>query len=145
MTVEMAAGRGLLLTLILTPFLYMGLEILARRVRVDDAGVTVSKFLRTVRLDWSNLQSLDAMKVGAKVYVILLSESGRPIFITNTICPFKALTQDLIERAPADTVTSNARELLADPPAKQTPFIQACVVCVAMIAMLVGRLLGYGG
>ncbi len=42
--------RGLLLFLLLSPFFYLGAEILARKIAVDTTGITISKFLRSVQL-----------------------------------------------------------------------------------------------
>jgi hypothetical protein len=137
-------GRGLLLTALLIPFFYLGLEILARRISIDSRGILISKFLRSVSVNWSEIESLDAVKSGSKLFLILETVRTRPVIITNTIRPFRDLAERLLDRLPPERVTSAAREILQQPPSKHGPMIQAWIVCLVLGAMVVGRFLGYG-
>jgi hypothetical protein len=136
--------RGLLLLLLLAPFFYLGAEILARKILVDSQGITVSKLLRTVRLSWSEIQSLDAVKSGSKLFLILLNLEGRLTLITNTIRPFRDLVTRIVESVPDEKVTADARELLSQCPTKTGPVIQAWIACLVLSGMVIGRLMGYG-
>ena len=49
-------SRNFLFLIVLTPFLYLGLEILARKIIVDSKGITIQKVLRSKRLDWVDIQ-----------------------------------------------------------------------------------------
>lgn len=135
--------RGILMILLLSPFFYLGAEILARKIVFDSEGITVSKFLRSVRLPWSNLASLDAIRSGNKLFVILQGREARPVVITNTIAPFKDLVDRLLELAPQDKVAPAAKEMLSNPPPKHGPLLQAWITCIVITALVVGKLLGY--
>jgi len=136
--------RGFLLAVLLSPFFYLGAEILARRIVVDSQGITVSKFLRTVRIEWPQITSLDAVQFRRKLFIIIQAEDRRPVILTNTIQPFKDLVERLIAFIPKEDISTSANELLANPPSKHGPLIQAWIVCLVLTALVVGRLLGYG-
>jgi hypothetical protein len=140
---EGATPRGILLIVLLSPFFYLGAEILARKIVLDDKGLEISKFLRTVRLDWADIRSLDAVSTGSKLFLILAHEKGRPSLITNTIRPFKDLTHSIMEKLPSYKVSEYAKQVLEDPPVQRGPFIQACIVCIVLTALVIGKLLGY--
>lgn len=141
---EGASKQGLLMILVLAPFFYLGAEILARAVRVDDHGITISKLLRSVRLDWEDIQSLDAVRTGNKVFLIIHAKEARPVFLTNTIARFNELAGQIGQRLSPDRVSDRAGELLTEPPSKIGPLIQAWMACVVITGVLVGRLLGFG-
>jgi hypothetical protein len=136
--------RGFLLLLLLAPFFYLGVEILARKIVLDGRGITISKFLRSVRLEWSDVQSLDAVRSGNKLFIILLGDHGRPVLITNTIQPFSELVGRILELVPKDKITDGAVEILSEPPSKTGPLVQAWIVCVVLGALAVAKMLGFG-
>lgn len=136
--------RGFLLLLLLSPFFYLGAEVLARKIIVDSEGITVSKLLRSVRFSWSDIRSLDAVRAGSKIFLILQTDSARPTLITNTISPFGELVSRLLEHIPEGKIAQGARDTLADPPTKIGPLVQAWIVCLVLTAIVVGKLLGYG-
>ena len=141
---EGTTGRGLIILLVLAPFFYLGIEILARKIRVDNQGITVFKFMRSVHLAWSELESLDAVKAGAKLFLIVQGKTSRPILITNTIGPFNRLAQALREVVPPEKVSAACTDVLANPPSKHGPLVQAWIVGLVFLAIVVGRMLGYG-
>jgi len=140
---EVPSGRGWILALPLIPFYYLGAEILARRVSIDDAGITVSKLLRTVHLDWSQVDGLDAIQSGSKLFLILQSSDTGPVLITNTIRPFDELARRIMECVPKEKTSPSAQQLLAHPPVKHGPLIQAWIICLVLAACVAGNLLGY--
>jgi hypothetical protein len=144
LALEGLTPRGFLMLLLLFPFFYLGAEILARKITVDSSGLTVSKLLLTVHLDWSEIQSMDVIKTGSKLFVILQAEQERPILISNTISPFKELAESIMERLPADRITPAARDMFTDFPSTTGPIIQAWIVCTVLTGIVVGKILGYG-
>ncbi len=136
--------RGFLLLLLLSPFFYLGAEVLARKIILDSEGITVSKFLRSVRFSWSEVRALDAVRAGSKVFVILETDGSRPTLITNTISPFSDMVNRLLAYVPQQKVVRGAMETLADPPTKIGPVVQSWIVCLVLTAIVVGKLLGYG-
>lgn len=140
---EGTTNRGFLLMLVLLPFFYLGLEILARKITLDSRGILVSKFLRSVFISWPEIESLDAVKSGRKLFIIIQTERARPVLITNTISPFDDLADKLLQGVPSANVSESFHELLSAPGKKQSPFMHAWIVCLVMVVMVVGKLLGY--
>lgn len=141
---EGTTQTGFLLLALLSPFFYLGVEILARRISLDATGLEISKLLRTVRIEWTDIKYLDAIKTGSKLFLILQPENGRPALITNTIQPFRDLAQRILENVPRDKVSDYALEVIQDPPAKRGPMVQAWIVCLVLAGIVAGKLLGYG-
>lgn len=136
--------RGFLLLLLLAPFFYLGAEILARKIVVDARGITISKLVRTVRLEWPEIESVDAVRSGSKLFLIVQADRGRTTLITNTIRPFDQLVDRVMTSLPADKVAAHAKDLLSNTPAKRGPLVQAWVACLVLGGIVIGRMLGYG-
>ena len=135
--------KGFLLLLLLAPFFYLGAEILARKISLDDQGITISKFLRSVRIGWSEIQSLDAVRSGTKLFIILLGERGRPTLITNTISPFSDLVDKILGHVPSERIADGAVEILSEPREKKGPLVQAWIVCLVLVGLVAGKFMGY--
>jgi hypothetical protein len=134
-------SRNFLFLIVLTPFLYLGLEILARKIIVDSKGITIQKVLRSKRLDWLDIQNVDAVRSGSKTFLILQTSSVRPVLITNSIASFQDLANTIVQRIPSDKVSETAREISQSSPRKLWPLIQAWLVCVIFWIVMVGKLL----
>ncbi len=136
--------RGFLLIIILIPFFYLGAEILSRRITVAPEGLTIRKFLRTVRVEWPDIESLDAIKSGNKLFLILTTSSSRPIIVTNTIYGFRELADAILGHVPGTIVSGGAKQILEQTPSKLGPVVQAWIVSVVLAGVLIGRIAGYG-
>ncbi|MBI5250540.1 MAG: PH domain-containing protein [Desulfomonile tiedjei] len=136
--------RGFLLFFLLSPFFYLAAEILARRIVIDSQGVTISKFLRSTCVQWSEITSVDAVKSGSKLFLILNTDQHRPVLITNTIRPFNEVAQRILENIPQDKISSGVRELVSEVPPKFGPLVQAWIICLVLLGVIIGKLMGYG-
>ena len=141
---EGATRKGCLLFALLFPFYYLGAEILARKIILNENGITVQKFLRSVHMDWSEIDVLDVVRTGRKVFLILQGAQSRPVLITNTIQPFVEFLKRLTEKLAEEKVSEAVRELVKNPPSKYGPMVQAWIVCLVLLGIIVGKLLGYG-
>jgi hypothetical protein len=144
LALEGPTRRGILLAALLAPFFYLGAEILARKIVVDERGITISKLFRSVRHEWSDISSVDTVRTGAKMFIILHGDQGGTTLITNTIRPFDRLAASIVESVPRPSITEDVREQLADPPAKTGPLFQAWIACLVLAALAIGTLMGYG-
>jgi|UniRef100_A0A7C4EYM7 hypothetical protein len=141
---EGSSERGFFMILILLPFFYLGAEVLARKVIITSQGITIRKLLRSVHMDWTEISTLDYVRSRNKLFLILQTVDGKPSLITNTISPFHDLAKKLLELVPPDKITEGTREALNNPPAKNWPLIQAWIICVVLIALMIGRFFGLG-
>ena len=141
---EGTTKRGFLLLLLLSPFFYLGAEILARRIVIDSEGITVSKVLRTIRVQWSHVNSVDAVRTGSKLFLIIDSDQHRPVLITNTIQPFHEMTEHILENIPQDKISPGVKEFVSQAPSKFGPVLQAWIICLVLLGVIVGKFMGYG-
>ena len=142
---EAGSDKFVLTCLVLAPFFYLGLEILARKIIIDDTGVTIRKFLRQKHMKWSEVEHVDAIDARQKVFLILQDKGARTIIITNTIDSFKDLVERVLDHIEKHTIAPNAIEILANPPVKYGPIIQAWFACIVIVGIVVAKMLGYGG
>jgi hypothetical protein len=141
MVLEGPTPRGLLLLLLVSPFFYLGAEILARKIAVDTTGITISKFLRSVHLEWSEIQSLDAVRSGSKLSSFFSVRKG-PVSPPTRFVHFRTWShaggvgaggEDLIAGRTCSRFTGQIRSC-----------IQAWLVSLVFVALVVGETLGYG-
>lgn len=144
LALEWPSQRTLFLALLLLPFYYLGAEILVRRITLAADGITIRKLFRTVRLSWVEVERLDAVQSGSKLFLIIQGHGARPVLITNTIRPFDQLARAIMEALPAEKISSSAAELLTSPPAKHGPLFQAWIICLVLAGCVAGNLLGFG-
>jgi hypothetical protein len=143
LVLEGPTSRGILLAALLAPFFYLAGEILARRIVVDEKGITVLKLLRSVHYDWPEISSVDSVRAGSKLFLVLYSDEGGTTLITNTIGLFGQLAEIVLSSVPQASVAQGVREHLSDLPAKVGPLVQAWIACVVLAALAMGKLLGY--
>ena len=141
---EAGSDKFVFICPVLAPFFYLGVEILARKIIIDDTGVTIHKFLRYKHMKWSEVEHVDAIVARQKVFLILQDTSARTIIITNTIDSFKDLVERILEHIEKHTIAPTAIEILANPPIKYGPIIQAWLACIVIVGIDVAKLLGYG-
>ncbi len=141
---EGPSQKGFLSFALLIPFYYLGAEILARKIIIHEQGITVRKLFRSAHMDWSEIEMLDMVQTGRKVFLILQGGQSRPLLITNTIHQFESLLQQLIEKLPQEKISQAVKDLTREPRSKYGPTVQAWIVCLVILAIVVGRLLGYG-
>jgi hypothetical protein len=144
LALEWPSQRTVFLALLLSPFYYLGAEILVRRITLEPDGIFIRKLFRSVQLHWAEVERLDAVQSGHKLFIIIQGHDARPILITNTIRPFDELARRIMESLPQEKISSSAAELLTNPPAKHGPLFQAWVVCLVLAACVAGNLLGFG-
>jgi hypothetical protein len=138
--VESGSDKGILLGLILAPFYYLGLEILFRRINVSEKGLEVVKLLRKTSVEWSDVKSLDAVRSGTRIFIIVQSESAIPLIISNTISDFKELSNIILNNVPDHRIDRSVYETLEDPPLNNRPIFQAWVVFMVLASVLAFRL-----
>ncbi len=141
---EGATRRGFLSLALLAPFYYLGAEILARKIVIGEQGIIIKKFLRSLDLNWNGIDSLDMVRSGKKVFLILQGGENRPVLITNTIQNFHDLLNQLMRKIPEEKISTPVKELLQDPPSKYGPLLQAWLICIVLLGIVTGKILGYG-
>lgn len=138
---NLVKNNSLIFLIVLSPFIYLALEILIREITVDSKGITIKKFLRSKRFEWPEILNVDAVVSGSKAFLILSSSDDRPALITNSIGNFGGLIDDIIERIPVEKISESVKEVAKSAQRKIWPVIQAWLVCVIFSVILVGKFL----
>ncbi len=139
--ISIVKNHSFLFLVAFTPFLYLGMEILARKIVVDPTGLTIYKLFRSKRLNWAQIENVDSVHTGSKFFLILQVSSLRPVIITNTIAFFPDLVKKIIQNIPADKVSESASEISRSNQTKLWPIIQAWLVCAIFFTVMVGKIL----
>ena len=138
--VSIVKSHSFLFLIVLSPFIYLGLEILLREIIVDSKGITIRKLLRSKRMEWPEISSIDAVVSGSKAFLIIGSNDDRPILITNTIAEFNDLLNNVSGHISAEKISESVKQLLSLK-RKIWPVVQAWLVWVVFSAVLVGKFL----
>lgn len=138
---EMNTDKGLLLVIILAPFFYLGLEVLFRRIEVDEKGLIIYKLLRKSELAWPEIQSLDAVRSGSKIFIIMQTNRSIPFIISNTINNFPELSRMILDRARETAIDQGAKEVLDRPVQNNRTVAQAWIAFTVIAGILMFRLI----
>ncbi len=138
---EINTDKGILLVIILAPFFYLGLEVLFRRIVLDDQGLVIYKLLRKSELAWPEAQSLDAVRSGNKIFIIIQTHRSIPFIISNTINRFPELVRMILDLAPETAIDAGAKEVLERPVQNNRTIAQAWIAFTVIVGILMFRLI----
>jgi hypothetical protein len=141
---EGASTHGILMLAILSPFFYLGAEILTRTIILDEWGIRVKKFLRSSETAWKDVDNLETVRSGSKFFLIIQPSSHKAIIVTNTIQPFQELTANILKYLPPNAVSESTSQALSSLPSKYGPVAQAWLVTLVLAAIAAGKFLGFG-
>lgn len=139
--ISIIKNHNFLFFIVLTPFLYLGLEILSRKIILNTQGLTIHKLFRSKHLDWSEIVNVDSMRTGSKIFLILQTSKTRPVIITNTIASFPDLANKIIQSVPSDKVAEAVKEISRGTPQKLWPLVQAWLIFAIFFSVMIGKLL----
>jgi len=132
---QLPTAKVVILAAFIVPAAIIFSESLTRQVSVDHDGVEVKKLLRSKNLKFSELTALDTIRVRKRTFISLSSEDDF-IIISNSYANFGSLLQLLVAEAPENIVSSETRQLAADPPQKGSD-IFAAWLAVAVLALII--------
>jgi hypothetical protein len=100
------------------------LEMLNRRVAIDDESMRIRKLARQKKLQWPEITHVGVVAMGKKIYLVLTTTRGFHI-ISNAYDGFQSLAREIVTRAGEERVEEKAREVSANPPARKADIIWA--------------------
>lgn len=127
-------GKIIILGVMVLPVGGLFVESLARRAEIGDEAVTVHKFLRSSSLPYAQITAVEAVRVRKRAFLSLSSLEHFQIF-SNAYKDFPNLVQTLLAHIPDELVSSDARALAANPPAKSNDIL-SCWLAVALMALI---------
>lgn len=132
---QVPVARQILLALFILPAVLIFIESRRRIVRISSDHVVVEKVLRTKRIDFKDLTSVDAVRIRKRVFISLSTEDSF-LIISNGYERFGQLVQELVRVVPESTLSDEARQLAQDPPQKCSDIFSAWVA-VAVLTLII--------
>ncbi len=134
-------AKTIILGAFLLPVIILFAESNRRRVTIDDQGVQIDKLFRSKRLRYTELTSIDTVRVRKRAFVSLSSEEDFVIF-SNSYADFGRLLKLLLEKAPQPVISEETRQLAEDPPEKSSDIFSAWLAVGILLLILYVQLRG---
>ncbi len=133
--IQMPSGRLYLLAAFMAPALLIFIESSRRRVKIHQDHILMERTLGKKQLLYSELTSVDAVRVRKRVFLSLTTTDSFMI-ISNSYDHFDELIRQLIDLVPHTTLTNEARQLAADPPSKCSDIFSAWLAVVVLLLVI---------
>ncbi len=137
--IQMPSGRLYLLAAFMAPALLIFIESSRRRVHIHHDHVLMERTLGKKQLLFSDLTSVDAVRVRKRVFISLTTENSFMI-ISNSYDRFDQLVRQLIELVPQSTLSDEARQLADDPPRKCSDIFSAWLAVAVLLLVIAAQL-----
>ena len=134
-------AKTIILGAFLLPVMILFAESICRRVRIDDRGVQVDKLFRSKRLNFTELTSIDTVRVRKRAFVSLSSEEDF-VILSNSYAEFSRMLQLLLEHAPQPVISEETRQLADNPPEKSSDIFSAWLAVGILVLILYVQLKG---
>ena len=137
--IQMPTGRLYLLAAFMAPALLIFIESSRRRVYIHSDHILMERTLGKKQLHFSELTSVDAVRVRKRVFISLTTENSFMI-ISNSYDRFEELVRQLIDLVPQTTLSDEARQLAADPPRKCSDIFSAWLAVAVLLLVIAAQL-----
>lgn len=138
---QLPIAKIMILLVFLLPAAVLFLESWLRQVVFEDDGILVRKLLRSKRLSYSDLSSIDTVLVRKRAFVSLSSEEDF-VILSNSYDHFGEMLKQLLARVPAQAVSEETRQLAVKPPEKSSDIFSAWLAVAVLLLILYVQLRG---
>lgn len=138
---QLPVAKILILGFLLVPTIILFAESSCRQVRLQRDGVQVKKLFRSKQIRYSDLTSIDTVRVRKRAFVSLSSEEDF-IILSNSYDHFDELLRRLLEKVSAEVVSDETRQLAENPPTKSSDVFSAWLAVVVLVLILYVQLGG---
>ncbi len=132
---QLPTAKIIVLTAFLLPICVIFAESSRRKVSVTEDAIKINKLLRSKRLDYAELTTIDIIQVRKRVFVSLSSENDFMI-LSNSYDRFGLLLEQLLARVPENVVSNETRQLAENPPKKCSDVFSAWLA-VAVLTLII--------
>ena len=134
-------AKTLILGLFLLPAVAIFAESCRRRITLGATTLIAQKLVRRKTFAYSELTSVDTIKVRRRVFLSLSSENDF-VIISNSYERFDELVAELIARSPAQSVSDETRRLAENPAQKSNDVFSAWLVAAVLLFIIYIQLKG---
>lgn len=138
-SIQMPSGRLYLLAAFMAPALLIFTESSRRRLHIHQDYVLMERTLGKKQLFYSDLTSVDAVRVRKRVFLSLTTTDSFMI-ISNSYDHFDELLRQLIDLVPQTTLSDEARQLAADPPHNCSDIFSAWLAVAVLLLVIAAQL-----
>lgn len=131
-------AKIVILSVLLLPLAILFIESVFRRLEFDPEEVTAYRLLKTKKLRWSEVTSLESVKVRSRVFLTLVAGEDF-LIISNSYGNFPLLLKTLVTSVPEGAVTEETNSLLAHPPKRQADVLTAWFAVIALFYVLLAQ------
>ena len=136
-----ATGKILILGAITFPVLGLFSESWRRQISLSDDSVVACRLFRTKRLPFSEVTSVDTVKVRRRIFVSISTEADFLIF-SNNYDHFDQLIALLQERLPDAVISDETRSLANELPHKSNDLFSIWLAVVVLLLIIYVQLGG---
>lgn len=140
-SIQMPSGRLYLLGAFMIPALLIFIESSRRKVHISADRILMEKTLGTKEINYSDLTSVDAVRVRKRVFISLTTDENFMI-ISNSYERFDELVRQLVDLVPEATISDETREMAADPPLKSSDIFSAWLAVAVLLLVIAVQLRG---
>lgn len=132
-------AKVIILAGLLVPLAVLFVESAMRRVVIDREGVTAFRPWRQRRVRFTEVTSLESVRVRNRVFMTLVAGDDDFLIISNAYGDFPALVECLVAAVPEGTVTAETAQLAQQPPVRQADVFTAWFAVIALIYVLIAQ------
>ena len=129
-------AKVIILGFLILPLLALFVESAMRRIVIDHDGVTAVRPLRSKRVEFAQVTSLETVQVRSRVFLTLMAGDDDFLIISNSYARFPRLLEHLMAAVPQGTVTEGTRQLAAQPKTRQADIVTAWFAVSALVYIL---------
>lgn len=138
---QQATGKIVILAAIMLPVLILFVESWRRKISINPDSVIACRLFRTKRLPFSEITSVDTVKVRRRVFVSINTEADFLIF-SNNYDHFDELITQLTTHLPEAVISDETRSLSNNLPLKSNDLFSIWLAVVVLLLILYVQLGG---
>lgn len=134
-------AKILILSAVLIPVTLLFLESVFRRVILEEEALVVRKLLRSKRIVYTDITSVDTVQVRRRAFLSISTEDDFAI-LSNSYANFGDLVNQLLKRVPASTISTETEQMASNPPTKSGDIFSAWLAAALLLLILYAQLGG---
>ncbi len=133
-----STAERIALCVLFFPTLFFFIEILYRKITIDDSGIAIKKFLKLRELSWNDITHVGHLIIRKKVYILFTTVKGYHI-ISNAYEGFSNIVKDVLDHMAKEKVEDQLA-LQIEKPTRETSNVAAIwIAAVIMVAIIITK------
>lgn len=134
--------RVAILIVILIPFYYIFLEIVSRRIIIDDHNLIKKTLLTRRFVDASSISRAGRADVKDRTYIVVEMDGKRPLLVSNSYGRFGDLTEAVVNLAGEDAASDTLKTVPQKRHSRTSDLLHVWMVALVFAAIIAVRFAG---